>query len=139
MSTLQEIESAIRQLSREERAELRNWFDSSELIQDASERQRELSRSLHEATKIAAAAQKLLSLYSATQPENSASTNDQNPKSDDSRLSALDQLPAPVVQFSKYRNSQEWLRAFQAWVDSHSDVTAVADDSRESIYAGRGE
>lgn len=29
----------------------------------------------------------------------------------------------------------EWL----AWVASHKDVVAVADDSRESIYEGRGE
>jgi hypothetical protein len=28
---------------------------------------------------------------------------------------------------------------FLAWADSHAHITAVADDSRASIYEGRGE
>jgi hypothetical protein len=37
------------------------------------------------------------------------------------------------------RSPEERLAALHAWVNSHSHITAVADDSRESIYAGRGE
>ncbi len=33
----------------------------------------------------------------------------------------------------------EWVRRFDAWVNSHPRRGYVADDSRESIYAGRGE
>jgi hypothetical protein len=32
---------------------------------------------------------------------------------------------------------EERLRLFREWVDSHRDITAVADDSRDSIYEGR--
>ena len=34
---------------------------------------------------------------------------------------------------------EEWVRAFREWAASHSFLSAVADDSRESIYEGRGE
>ncbi|WP_442485401.1 hypothetical protein [Aeoliella sp. SH292] len=33
----------------------------------------------------------------------------------------------------------DWNSRFDAWVASHSDIQTVADDDRESIYAGRGE
>ena len=36
-------------------------------------------------------------------------------------------------------NASEWVKEFRTWVASHNDIEAVADDSRESIYAGRGE
>lgn len=40
------------------------------------------------------------------------------------------------------RNSEsvdEWVADVRAWADSHPKVTHFVDDSRESIYAGRGE
>lgn len=33
----------------------------------------------------------------------------------------------------------EWSRALRAWAAGHPVSTVLADDSRESIYAGRGE
>jgi hypothetical protein len=34
---------------------------------------------------------------------------------------------------------EEWVRRFTAWVDSHPKRPIEFDDSRESIYGGRGE
>jgi hypothetical protein len=34
---------------------------------------------------------------------------------------------------------EQWLAAFDAWVAGHKPVGHFVDDSRESIYAGRGE
>jgi hypothetical protein len=36
-------------------------------------------------------------------------------------------------------NPEEWVKRLQAWVDSHPVEPTTMDDSRESIYAGRGE
>ena len=36
-------------------------------------------------------------------------------------------------------SAEEWVRAFQDWVASHPVLPVIADDSRESIYQGRGE
>jgi hypothetical protein len=36
-------------------------------------------------------------------------------------------------------SAEEWVAEFRAWAASHPTRTTVADDSRESIYAGRGE
>jgi Arc/MetJ-type ribon-helix-helix transcriptional regulator len=35
--------------------------------------------------------------------------------------------------------AQEWCDRFDQWADSHKTLPHEADDSRESIYAGRGE
>ncbi len=35
--------------------------------------------------------------------------------------------------------ADEWSRALRAWAASHPVRTVLADDSRESIYEGRGE
>jgi hypothetical protein len=35
--------------------------------------------------------------------------------------------------------SEEWVRAFHEWAASHPVLPVIADDSRESIYQGRGE
>ena len=35
--------------------------------------------------------------------------------------------------------AEEWVKRFMAWVDSHPKRPIEFDDSRESIYAGRGE
>ena len=34
---------------------------------------------------------------------------------------------------------EEWSRALREWAADHPLIEGVADDSRESIYAGRGE
>lgn len=34
---------------------------------------------------------------------------------------------------------EEWEKEFRAWVASHKSLPYVADDDRDSIYAGRGE
>ena len=34
---------------------------------------------------------------------------------------------------------EEWVRAFREWAASHPVLSVIADDSRESIYEGRGE
>jgi hypothetical protein len=36
-------------------------------------------------------------------------------------------------------SNDEWKKKLQAWIDLHPVVTHFVDDSRESIYAGRGE
>jgi hypothetical protein len=33
----------------------------------------------------------------------------------------------------------EWLKQFDAWIASHAPVEVIIDDSRESIYDGRGQ
>jgi hypothetical protein len=40
---------------------------------------------------------------------------------------------------SRYRSHEDWSKAFHDWVNSHRKLDRIADDSRESIYAGRGE
>jgi Arc/MetJ-type ribon-helix-helix transcriptional regulator len=43
-------------------------------------------------------------------------------------------------QVSKAKLSgEEWERAFREWAASHPRTTHFVDDSRESIYEGRGE
>jgi predicted transcriptional regulator len=37
------------------------------------------------------------------------------------------------------RSAEEWIAEFRAWAASHPSSGPIADDSRESIYAGRGE
>ena len=37
------------------------------------------------------------------------------------------------------RNGKDWLQKLHACIDLHPVVTRFVDDSRESIYAGRGE
>jgi hypothetical protein len=38
-----------------------------------------------------------------------------------------------------YSSPEEWVRALREWAESHPKLDHIADDSRESIYAGRGE
>lgn len=44
-------------------------------------------------------------------------------------------FPRPVA----VESSEEWARRLQAWVDSHPPRPNSIDDSRESLYSGRGE
>lgn len=48
---------------------------------------------------------------------------------------------SPVNPMTEARNAsaEEWITRFEAWVDSHPPWGRFVDDSRESIYAGRGE
>jgi hypothetical protein len=36
-------------------------------------------------------------------------------------------------------SADDWVVQFRAWVASHERLPVLADDSRESIYEGRGE
>ena len=38
-----------------------------------------------------------------------------------------------------FSSREEWVKAIQQWAESHPKIDKPADDSRESIYAGRGE
>lgn len=40
---------------------------------------------------------------------------------------------------SRPRSKEQWLKEFREWVGSHKPVSHFVDDSRESIYEGRGE
>ena len=37
------------------------------------------------------------------------------------------------------KSYEQWAAEFKAWIASHKPVSHFVDDSRESIYAGRGE
>jgi hypothetical protein len=52
----------------------------------------------------------------------------------DSPAVAQEPPPAPPD-----RTPEEWVAAWRAWVASHRPGAVIADDSRESIYEGRGE
>ena len=47
----------------------------------------------------------------------------------------LAQRPSSARQISV----KEWIKRFDAWVASHPSRNQFVDDSRESIYEGRGE
>jgi hypothetical protein len=38
-----------------------------------------------------------------------------------------------------FRSADEWSQALRAWGASHGRLDRLADDSRDSIYEGRGE
>ncbi|MBI5863070.1 MAG: hypothetical protein HZB38_00885 [Planctomycetes bacterium] len=42
-------------------------------------------------------------------------------------------------QKHRSRTTEQWLAEFRRWVASHKRVDHFVDDSRESIYEGRGE
>jgi hypothetical protein len=58
-------------------------------------------------------------------------------------IQALESLVAPLRGQANgkpaYRSHEEWSKAFHEWVQGHRTPEVLADDSRESIYAGRGE
>jgi predicted transcriptional regulator len=45
----------------------------------------------------------------------------------------------PEIKPRNGMSREQWLAEFNAWVNSHNPVGHFVDDSRESIYAGRGE
>lgn len=52
--------------------------------------------------------------------------------------SALPREETPVAP-PLNETPEEWVARFRAWAASHPPVVGIADDSRESIYEGRGE
>ena len=52
-----------------------------------------------------------------------------------SLLKARASLPESTARLSP----EEWTRSLLEWAKSHPQLDGVLDDSRESIYAGRGE
>jgi hypothetical protein len=46
-------------------------------------------------------------------------------------------VPSKVIQ--PKLSGEEWAQAFREWAASHPRTTHFVDDSRESIYEGRGE
>ncbi|HZS43772.1 MAG TPA: hypothetical protein VFC63_01605 [Blastocatellia bacterium] len=47
--------------------------------------------------------------------------------------------PVSENPFYETASTDEWVKAFRDWAAAHSPILSVADDSRESIYEGRGE
>lgn len=54
-------------------------------------------------------------------------------------------LPNPVVEsdakkpFYETASPEEWVKALREWATNHPILPVIADDSRETIYEGRGE
>ena len=49
-------------------------------------------------------------------------------------LERISAMTPSQVQPPELKTPQERAAAFLKWADSHADVTAIADDSRDSIY-----
>jgi hypothetical protein len=60
---------------------------------------------------------------------------------DDYVRSLLPRTNGDVDENPLYQSAtpEEWVDAFREWAASHPVLQATADDSRESIYQGRGE
>jgi hypothetical protein len=54
-------------------------------------------------------------------------------------LEHLTAMTPSQVQPPGLKTPEERAAAFLRWADSHARIRTVADDSRESIYEGRGE
>lgn len=52
---------------------------------------------------------------------------------------AREHAAPPQTKDSYKKDYDEWVAQWRAWVASHKPVANLADDSRENIYAGRGE
>lgn len=48
------------------------------------------------------------------------------------------ELIKPIDKSARKLKPAEWFAAVRAWADSHPPTTGRVDDSRESIYEGRG-
>ena len=58
---------------------------------------------------------------------------------EDLALGALEEQLAVVPAVTESGTPQQWVADFRRWAESHRRLPIEADDSRESIYAGRGE
>jgi hypothetical protein len=47
--------------------------------------------------------------------------------------------PPEITYPPGFATPEEWTKALREWAESHPRVEHFVDDSRESIYAGRGE
>jgi hypothetical protein len=48
--------------------------------------------------------------------------------------------PEPTLTYPpEFSSPEEWSKALREWAANHPRVQQFVDDSRESIYAGRGE
>ncbi len=54
-------------------------------------------------------------------------------------LRALEEQLGVSIERSSNLSADEWIADIKAWAASHRRLPREADDSRESIYAGRGE
>ena len=59
--------------------------------------------------------------------------------SEELALKALEEQLAAETSITEVRTPQQWVADFRHWAESHRRLPHEADDSRESIYAGRGE
>jgi len=59
--------------------------------------------------------------------------------SDLQRLVSTLRTAAPPITPPPAETAEEWIARFRAWVESHAVRNVTIDDSRESIYEGRGE
>jgi hypothetical protein len=49
-------------------------------------------------------------------------------------------LSRPAITYpEEFSSPADWVKALREWAESHPRVEHFVDDSRESIYAGRGE
>jgi Arc/MetJ-type ribon-helix-helix transcriptional regulator len=65
------------------------------------------------------------------------------------RYASADEMIAKLIQEDARRSQahadspqdspDQWAEQLQAWVDTHPSRSITIDDSREGIYAGRGE
>jgi Arc/MetJ-type ribon-helix-helix transcriptional regulator len=58
-------------------------------------------------------------------------------ESTEARPALVDEPSRP--QDAKRESTEAWIARVRAWSDSHPAVEGFVDDSRESIYEGRGE
>ena len=55
-------------------------------------------------------------------------------------LAIRDLAASPVLAYPPgFASAEEWVKAFREWAASHQPEGHFVDDSRESIYDGRGE
>jgi len=54
-------------------------------------------------------------------------------------MKALEEQLAAESPVLETQTAQQWIADFHRWAESHRQLPHEADDSRDSIYAGRGE
>jgi predicted DNA-binding antitoxin AbrB/MazE fold protein len=55
-------------------------------------------------------------------------------------VAITDEAPEPTISYPPgFSSPEEWSKALREWAASHPRVEHFVDDSRESLYAGRGE
>ncbi len=48
-------------------------------------------------------------------------------------------MTEPVAALDSPQKREQWEKDLDAWAEGHPRLDSIADDSRDSIYAGRGE